>query len=163
LSRYNQLPVLPIDTGRYGTEEMRRVFDEETRIQKMLDVEAALAIAHSEVGNISRKDAERIASKASLKYVKLDRIKTIEKEIKHDVAALVRALAEACGSSGAYVHLGATSQDINDTATALQLKEASELLEAKLDDLEKILLEKALKTPAKIYYKYEGVSPPGSQ
>jgi len=134
----------PIETGRYGTAEMRRIFEEETRVQKKLDVEAALALAHAEVGNIPRKDAEKIASMASIKHVKLSRIKEIEREIKHDVAALVRALAEACGSSGAYVHLGATSYDIVDTANALQLKDALELIEKKLDDFEKILMEKAL-------------------
>ncbi|MEM3536638.1 MAG: adenylosuccinate lyase [Candidatus Bathyarchaeia archaeon] len=137
------MPILPIDTGRYGTAEMRKIFEEETRVQKMLDVEAALAWAHAEVGNIPRKDAERIIAKASLKHVKLDRIKEIEREIKHDVAALVRALAEACGSSGAYVHLGATSYDIVDTAIALQLKDALELIEKRLNDFEKVLMEKA--------------------
>jgi adenylosuccinate lyase len=136
------LPILPIDTGRYGTVEMRRVFEEETRVQKMLDVEAALALAHAEVGNIPRKDAEKIVAMASLKRVKLDRIKAIEKEIKHDVAALVRALAEACGPSGAYVHLGATSYDIVDTANALQLKDAVGLIEKKLICLKSILQEK---------------------
>jgi adenylosuccinate lyase len=141
-SRDNEMPILPIDTGRYGTNEMRRVFEEETRVQKMLDVEAALALAHAEVGDIPRKDAEKIAAMASLKNVKLDRIKAIEKEIKHDVAALVRALAEACGPSGAYVHLGATSYDIVDTANALQLKDASELLEKKLVCFKGILQEK---------------------
>jgi adenylosuccinate lyase len=121
---------------------MRRVFEEETRTQKMLKVEAALAWAHSEVGNIPRKDAEKIAAMASLKHVKLARIKAIEKEIKHDVAALVRALSEACGSSGAYVHLGATSYDIVDTANALQLKDALDLIEKKLACLKSILQEK---------------------
>ena len=96
------MPVLPIDTGRYGTPEMKRVFEEETRVQRMLDVEAALAWAHAEAGDIPRKDAEKIASKASLRYVKLDRIKEIEHEIKHDIASLVRALSEACGASGSY-------------------------------------------------------------
>ena len=139
------MPILPIDTGRYGTLEMRRIFEEENRIQKMLDVEAALAWAHAEVGNIPRKDAERIMAAASLKHVKLERIKEIEREIKHDVMALVRALAEASGPSGAYVHLGATSYDIVDTATALQLKEALELIERRLDDLERVLMEKALR------------------
>jgi adenylosuccinate lyase len=139
------LPILPIDTGRYGTPEMRRVFEEENRVQKMLDVEAALAWAHAEVGNIPRKDAERIVAAASLRHVKLERIKEIEREIKHDVMALVRALAEACGPSGAYVHLGATSSDIVDTATALQLKEALELIEKRLNDFEKVLMEKALR------------------
>jgi adenylosuccinate lyase len=139
------LPVLPIDTGRYGTPEMKRIFEEETRVQKMLDVEAALAWAHAQVGNISVKDAEKIESMASTEHVKLDRIKKIESEIRHDIASLVRAFAEACGPSGAYIHLGATSSDILDTATALQLKEALGLIGTKLSDLEKILMEKASK------------------
>lgn len=138
------MPILPIDTGRYGTPEMKRVFEEETRVQKMLDVEAALAWAHAEVGNIPREDAEKIAAMASTEHVKLGRIKEIEREIKHDIASLVRALAEVCGSSGAYVHLGATSYDIVDTARALQLKEASGFIEKGLSDFEKILMEKAL-------------------
>jgi adenylosuccinate lyase len=123
---------------------MRKIFEEETRVQKMLDVEAALAWAHAEVGNIPREDAEKIMAAASLKHVKLNRIKEIEREIKHDVAALVRALAEASGPSGAYVHLGATSYDIVDTAISLQLKDALELIEKRLDNFEKILMEKAL-------------------
>jgi adenylosuccinate lyase len=122
---------------------MKKVFEEETRVQRMLDVEAALAWAHAEVGDIPRKDAETIASKASLKYVKLDRIKEIEREIKHDIASLVRALSEVCGPSGAYVHLGATSYDIVDTANALQLKEALDLIEKKLVEFDKILMQKA--------------------
>jgi len=138
------LPILPIDTGRYGTPEMKRIFEEETRVQKMLDVEAALAWAHAEVGDIPREDAEKIAAMASTKHIRLSRIEEIEREIKHDIASLVRALAEACGPSGAYVHLGATSYDIVDTARALQLKEALKLIEKRLDDFEKILMEKAV-------------------
>jgi adenylosuccinate lyase len=123
---------------------MRRIFEEENLVQKMLDVEAALAWAHAAVGNIPRRDAERIMAAASLKHVSLSRIKQIEREIKHDVAALVRALAEASGPSGGYVHLGATSYDIVDTATALQLKEALELIERRLNDFEEVLMDKAL-------------------
>ena len=137
------MPILPIDTGRYGTPEMKAIFEEENRLQKMLDVEAALAWAHSEVGNIPKKDAQRISEVANTKQVKLSRVKEIETQIRHDVTSVVRALSEAAGSSGAYVHLGATSQDINDTATALQLKGASDLLETKLNCFEKVLLEKA--------------------
>ena len=124
---------------------MKKIFEEETRVQKMLDVEAALAWAHAEVGDIPRKDAEKIASVCLLEHVELRRIKEIEREIRHDVASLVRALAESCGASGAYVHLGATSYDIVDTATALQLKDALQLIDMRLRDLEKILMEKALK------------------
>ena len=137
------MPILPIDTGRYGTPEMLKIFEEETRVQKLLDVEAALALAHAEVGNIPKKDAEKIASMASTKYVKVERVKAIEKEIKHDIASLVRALAEVCGPSGAYVHLGATSYDIVDTANALQLKDALDLIEKKLADLKEILQKQA--------------------
>jgi adenylosuccinate lyase len=137
------LPILPIDTGRYGTPEMLKVFEEEARVQRLLDVEAALALAHAEVGDIPRKDAEKIAAMASTKYVKVARVKVIEKEIKHDIASLVRALAEVCGSSGAYVHLGATSYDIVDTANALQLKAASEIIEKKLATLKNSLQRQA--------------------
>lgn len=139
------MPILPIDTGRYGTAEMRRIFEEESRLQKMLDVEATLAWAQAEVGGIPKKDAQRIMEVATTKLVKLSRVKEIESQIKHDVASIVRALSEVAGASGGYVHYGATSQDINDTATALQLKEASAILEKRLTDLEKILLEKAKK------------------
>src|SRR5450759_4451893 len=118
---------------------MLKIFEEETRVQKLLDVEAALALAHAEVGNIPRKDAEKIASVASTKYVKVERVKAIEKEIKHDIASLVRALSEVCGPSGAYVHLGATSYDIVDTANALQLKDALDIIEKRLVDLKAIL------------------------
>ena len=139
------MPILPIDTGRYGTPEMLKIFEEENRVQKLLDVEAALALAHAEVGNISRKDSEKIAEMASTKYVKIKRVKAIEKEIKHDIASLVRALSEVCGSSGAYVHLGATSYDIVDTANALQLKDALSIIENKLVNFKVILQKQALR------------------
>ena len=114
----------------------------------MLDVEAALAWAQGEVGNIPRKDAEKIVAMASVKHVRLSRVKEIEREIKHDVAALVRALAEASGASGAYVHLGATSSDVKDTATALQLKDALELIGRRLNELQETLRQKALQFKA---------------
>lgn len=139
------MPILPIDTGRYGTPEMLKVFDEENRLQKMLDVEAALALAHAEVGNIPQEAAKKIMQMASIKYVKVERVKAIEKEIKHDIASLVRALSELCGSSGAYVHLGATSYDIVDTANALQLKNAIDILEQRLLFFKAILQKQAEK------------------
>ena len=137
------MPILPIDTGRYGTPEMLKIFDEETRTQKLLDVETALAMAHAQVGNIPKKDAQIIAEKASTKYVKVERVKAIEKEIKHDIMSLVRALTEQCGESGAYVHFGATSYDIVDTANALQLKDAIAVLEKRLCEFKVILQKQA--------------------
>ena len=123
---------------------MLKIFDEETRVQKLLDVEAALSLAHAEVGNIPLKDAEKIAAMASTKYVKVERVKAIEKEIKHDIASLVRALSEVCGPSGAYVHLGATSYDIVDTANALQLKDALGVIEKRLVEFKVLLQKQAL-------------------
>ncbi len=137
------MPILPIDTGRYGTPEMLKVFEEQARIQKLLDVEAALAWAHAEVGDIPKEDAQKIEAMASTQYVKVERVKAIEKDIKHDIASLVRALSEQCGDSGAYVHLGATSYDIVDTANALQLKDALAIIESRLIALRGILQEKA--------------------
>jgi len=139
------LPILPIDTGRYGTPEMRRIFEEENRLQKMLDVESALAWAHSQVGNIPRRDAEKIMEMASTKHVKISRVEEIERETKHETMALVRALADVCGPSGAYVHLGATSSDILDTAAALQLKEALDLIKQRLNNFEDLLVRGAEK------------------
>jgi adenylosuccinate lyase len=122
---------------------MLAVFQEEMRVQKLLDVEAALALAHAEVGDIPRKDAEKIAPMASTKYVKVERVKAIEKEIKHDIASLVRALSEQCGARGASVHLGATSYDIVDTANALQLKDALGIIQRRLASLDAVLKAKA--------------------
>ena len=133
------MAVHPIDY-RYGSPEMRRVFEEEERLQRLLDVEAALAMAHAEVGNVSREEAEEIARKATTRHVKLSRVKEIEGEIKHDLMAVVEALAEACGEAGRAVHLGATSYDIIDTANALQFKEALEIVRRDLRELEDILL-----------------------
>ncbi|MCX8176601.1 MAG: adenylosuccinate lyase, partial [Candidatus Bathyarchaeota archaeon] len=134
------MPILPIDAGRYGTKEMLKVFDEEYRLQKLLDVEAALILALAEVGLYSKDKALKVAEKASTKYVKLERVKEIEKMIKHDVMAVVEALAEVCGEEGGFIHFGATSNDILDTATALQFKEALNILEDKLWRLEEVLI-----------------------
>ncbi len=140
------MPVLPIDTGRYGTPEMVRVFEDENRLRKMLLVEAALARAHAEVGNIPREDAEKIwrtaTSEEAVRRI-IRRAREIETEIKHETMALVRALSEACGPSGRYVHLGATSSDILDTALALQLKEAIGILKARLAELLALLADLA--------------------
>jgi len=121
------------------------VFNEKSRLQRLLDVEASLALAHAEVGNIPMVDAKKIARMASTDYVKTSRVKEIEKEIKHDIASLVRVLADVSGSSGAYVHLGATSYDIVYTANALQLKEAVNIIEKKLANLKILLQKKSLK------------------
>jgi len=124
---------------------MIRVFEEESRLRKMLLVEAALAKARAEVGDIPVEDAEAIWRVATSGRVSLERVREIEAEIKHETMAVVRALIEACGPSGRYVHLGATSSDILDTALALQLKEALDILEDRLCSLIALLARLALR------------------
>jgi len=129
---------------RYGTPEMKAVWTEETKLQKLLMVEAALAKAEAEVGLVSKQDAETIA--ACLNKVKVDRVKEIEDEISHDMMAVVLAYAEQCGEAGKWVHFGATSNDILDTGMALQLKDSMEIIDAKLEKLKHELLKKADET-----------------
>ncbi|MEE8168416.1 MAG: adenylosuccinate lyase [Candidatus Hydrothermarchaeales archaeon] len=125
---------------RYGSDEMKNIFEEGSKLQRLLDVEAALARAHAKVGSIPKNAADEIAGKASTKYVKVERVKEIEGEVKHDIMAVVLALSEVCDDSGKYVHLGATSYDIVDTANALQFKEALKIVRRDLFELEGILL-----------------------
>lgn len=130
-----EYPVCPLDY-RYGRDRMKAVFSDEGRIEYQMRVEAALAKAHASVGTISKDDAEEIARVASLKVVDLSRIKEIEKDTNHDLMAMVRAMTEQCkGDAGKYVHLGATSNDIVDTATALQIRDALDIIGEDLDEL----------------------------
>jgi adenylosuccinate lyase len=133
-------PVCPLDF-RYGRTEIKNVFGETSKLQYLLDVEAALARAHAAVGTISKKAADEITKKASVKYVTVKRVTEIEKETRHDIMAVTRALAEACtGDAGKYVHLGATSYDIVDTANALQFGAAVTLIKKQLKDLRATLV-----------------------
>ncbi len=127
--------VCPLDY-RYGRKDMKAVFSEESRIQYQMNVEAALARAHASLGTISKADADEITRVAGSGVVSVDRIKEIEKDTRHDLMAMVKAMTEKCsGDAGKYVHLGATSNDIVDTATALQMKAAMEIVLEDVDNL----------------------------
>ncbi len=128
------MAIHPIDF-RYGTPEMRSIFEEEKKLEKMLLVEAALVEALADLGKVPKEAAVEVKKKANTKDVKLERVKEIEAEIKHDVMAIAKALTEVSGESGKYVHLTATSYDIQDTATALQIKEAMNLIIKKSETL----------------------------
>jgi len=124
----------PIET-RYRTE-LADFFTEDKKLEYWLKVEAVLAKAHAKSGNIPQIAAEEIYKKSNLNYVKLKRVKEIDNEIHHDLMAMVKALSEQCeGSAGKYVHLGATSYDIEDTATALQLRDALSYISTSLKKL----------------------------
>jgi adenylosuccinate lyase len=122
---------------------MKQIFDEETRLQKLLDVEAALAQAQAKVGNIKQNHADIIRKTASVRFVKLDRVREIDQKINHEITAVIRALSEQCGESGKFIHIGATSNDILDTAQALQIKDAMKIIEGDLASLRKTLARRA--------------------
>jgi len=138
-------PVCPIDY-RYGRKELKEIFGEKRRLQFLLDVEAALARAHSAAGNIPQDAANEISKKATVDLISNERVREIEKETKHDIMAVTRALAEICeNDAGKYVHLGATSYDIVDTANALQFADAITFIKRGLKELRKTLVDLAIK------------------
>ena len=126
---------------RYKTE-MNEIFDERNKYKKWMLVEYALAKAHAALGNIPRDAPEKI--KKAIEKVKPERIAEIEAEIHHDLMAMVKALSEQAGDAGKYVHYGATSYDIEDTATALLFIEGFDLIEDRAQELMKILKRLAL-------------------
>src|SRR2546426_8692686 len=118
----------PIDF-RYGRPKMKGIFEEESRLQRLLEVEAALARAEAKVGLIPEPAAAEITKKATTKQVTVNRVQEIEEETRHDLMAVVLALTEACdGEAGKNVHLCAASNDILDTPTAPQLPDAIRLV-----------------------------------
>jgi len=127
---------------RYGHAEMKSVWNEETRLPKMLCVEVALAKAQALLNYIPKGADEKIILGA--KNVKLDRVKAIEDEIQHDVMAVVLALAEQSDDAGKWIHFGATSNDILDTATALQIKDAISILRKETVKLRSTLIDTML-------------------
>jgi len=121
---------------RYRTE-MNVIFEEENKLRKWMDVEIALARAHASMGTIPKESVKKLEDAS--KKVKLERVLEIESEIHHDLMAMVKALSEQAGDAGKYVHLGSTSYDIEDTATALIFRDAIELLEKRLNELSDVL------------------------
>ena len=125
-------PVSVLDY-RYGTEKMRNIFRADSYLQFLLEVEATLAEVQETKGIIPKKSAKDIRRACS--SVKRKRVEEIEVEINHDIMAVVKALEEKSGESGKWIHFGATSYDIVDTARALQHKEAITLIENAIEKL----------------------------
>ena len=129
---------------RYGTPEMKAVWEQEAKLQNMLKVEAALAKAEGEIGLIPKQAADEINRKATTEYVKQERVDEIEKATNHDIGALMKALEEVCdNNAGEYIHYGSTSNDIIDSSQSLQLKASIEIIREKIKKLIKILIDLA--------------------
>ncbi|GBF32482.1 adenylosuccinate lyase [Desulfocucumis palustris] len=128
----------------FGTPEMRDIFSDRSLLQKWMNVEAALARAEAKVGLIPAEAAREITEKAAIQNIDL---KFIENEIhvtKHQIIPVIKALEKACSQEvGEYIHWGATTQDIMDTALVLQLKDAYSLIYKDLLKLLEIALRMA--------------------
>jgi 3-carboxy-cis,cis-muconate cycloisomerase len=128
----------------FGTEEMLRVFDDRALLQSWLDAEAALALAEARGGVIPPDAAAEIERRARAELFDPDEIRSAIRTANHPLVPVVRALAALCdGPAGEYVHWGATTQDIMDTGTVLQLREAHAILVGRLAELSSILVHRA--------------------
>lgn len=117
----------PLDY-RYGCQTFKHIWSEDGRHERQLEVERALVWAHHRLGRVSAEDYAAIEAIATPEVVTKQRVSEIEAETRHDIMALTKAMAEAAGEAGWCVHLGATSNDIVDTAVGLQLRDSMVLL-----------------------------------
>jgi len=117
---------------QFGTPAMRAVFADDSFVAKATAVEVALAKVQGRLGIIPADAAGEIAAKARPDAIDLSRLKTETDNVGYPVVGLVHQLAELCGEAGRYLHWGATTQDIIDTATVLQVREAFGLIAADL-------------------------------
>jgi adenylosuccinate lyase len=125
---------------RYTLPEMGAIWTEENRFRKWLDVELAACEANAEAGNIPAAAVAVIREKAAFS---VERIRELEKTLDHDVIAFTTNLAENIGDEARWVHYGLTSSDVVDTANALLLCEAGDLILAKLQALSDVLRRRA--------------------
>ncbi|MBV9248324.1 MAG: 3-carboxy-cis,cis-muconate cycloisomerase, partial [Acetobacteraceae bacterium] len=133
------MPVNPADGPvlgtLYGSDAMRAIFDERAYFQRMLDVQAALARVQARLGIIPADAAEPIAKAARVDNLRTEELAASARNVGYPVVGLVAGLSRAAGEAGAWTHWGATTQDIMDTATVLQVREGLSLIRAALKAL----------------------------
>jgi adenylosuccinate lyase len=127
---------------RYSRPQMARIWTEQNRFQKWLEVEILAAEALASMGEVPKRAVARIRKKARFD---IERIGEIEKEVRHEMIAFLSAVAESLGADARFLHLGLTSSDVMDTALAAQFKEASALLIDGLTELMGVLKQIAFK------------------
>ena len=125
---------------RYTLPEMGRIWTEENKFQKWLDVEIAVCEVHAEMGTVPSSALATIKEKAKFN---VGRIAEIEETTRHDVIAFTTCLAESIGPESRYVHFGLTSSDVVDTANALVLREALNLITDTANKLSNTLRKRA--------------------
>lgn len=139
-----------IDSPLFGklftTEEMRKVWSDQTTIQKWLEVEAALARAEAKLGIIPKKHAQEITRKARVELIDMEEMKRQLFHTHHPIMPLIRCFQKACSpEAGEFIHWGATTQDIMDTGAVLQLRDANALVVRDLKGTYRLLAKIAKK------------------
>jgi len=125
---------------RYTLPEMGKIWSDENRFAKMLQVEILAVEAMSKLKQVPKKDLGIIKKKAKFNVKQIQRI---ERKTRHDVIAFLESIASYVGPSSKYIHLGLTSSDVLDTALSVQMKEASDIIIEDLKNLSKELKKKA--------------------
>lgn len=125
---------------RYSRDEMKKIWDLQSKFQYYLDVEIAVCKAYNKLGQIPDSALKEIINKASFS---LERIDEIEKEVHHDVIAFLTNINENVGKSSRYIHMGVTSSDIIDTALALQIKASNRIIKEDIKQVIETLKNKA--------------------
>lgn len=130
------MPVNPADSPimgtLYGSDAMRVVFDEQAYFQRMLDVEAALARVQGRLGIIPAEAAAAISAAAKVENLRIEELAASARNVGYPVVGLVQGLSRAAAPHGGWTHWGATTQDIMDTATVLQVRDGLRLIRAEL-------------------------------
>jgi 3-carboxy-cis,cis-muconate cycloisomerase len=143
------MPSTPFDSAifrdTFCTPVMRAVFSDEALVRRYVEVEVALAAAEASVGVIPKEAAEAIRQGARPEAIDLAKLKAETDLVGYPIVGLVHQLAKQAGEAGRYVHWGATTQDIMDTATVLQVREALAIVEDDLAAIEAALAALAAK------------------
>lgn len=116
---------------RYSREEMKKIWDLQSKFQYYLDVEIAVAEAYAQLGTFPKEEISQLRQKAKFD---LQRIDEIEAEVRHDVIAFLTCVNESLGDLAKYMHVGMTSSDVIDTAFALQIQDSGKIIKKDLDN-----------------------------
>ncbi|MGW6402569.1 class-II fumarase/aspartase family protein [Streptomyces sp. NPDC055134] len=127
----------------FGTPAMRAVFQDTAYVERIIDTETALARAQAKVGVIPDAAAQEITRNASLEGLDLERLRTETEIVGYPVLPIVKQVGDQCGEAGRYLHWGATTQDIMDTAVMLQCKDGITLIQEQLDSVRTVLRQLA--------------------
>ena len=129
----------------FGTRQMRDLFSDHALVRRYIDVEIALARAEARVGVIPADAAETIARASTIERIDFEHLRRETDIVGYPILPLVHQLVDMCGDAGRYVHWGATTQDIMDTAVALQVRDAIDVIEADIRELRRILADLAIR------------------